>query len=702
MQENIFELIQKGEFTDPHKYLGLQEVDAQKKMVRLWRPGAEKCYIEVQGSALEAERVHESGIYECEVPYSTGETDYRIYHQSGVVAHDPYAFGKVLGDLDVHLAARGLHYELYNLLGATGKEQNGVQGTHFALWAPNACGVSLVGDFNHWDGRINPMRLIGLSGIWEIFLPGIGKGEKYKFEIHTKAGHRKIKADPVAHFSEVRPKTASIVYDVDSFPWSDADWLEERKKYSKQNHPINIYEVHVGSWQKDGENFLGYRELGKRLAKYCQKMGYTHVELMGVLEHPLDESWGYQVTGYFAPTSRYGSPEDFQFLVNELHRHHIGVILDWVPAHFPRDEHSLAQFDGTFLYEHKDPRQGYHPHWNTHIFNYGRSEVSNFLIASALFWLEKMHLDGLRVDAVASMLYLDYGREPGQWIPNQYGNNMNLEAIEFIKHMNSIVKQKIPDCLMIAEESTAFNGVTKPVEHGGLGFDLKWNMGWMNDTLRYFRRSFNDRKWNMGSLTFVLLYVFSEKFVFVLSHDEVVHGKQSLYSQMPGYPWEKYANMRLLLSFMMCLPGKKLLFMGSEMAQENEWDCKCELPWGLLHNEPNQKFHNMVGALNAFYLQRPALFEKEFEPDTLRYLVSDEENGIIIYLRRSASQTLMILHHMLPGHIRNYPLPGNGPFKEVFNTDREEWGGSDILNRKIEGNIVEIPSLSTLIFEVPG
>jgi len=413
MQDNIVDLIIQGRFTDPHSTLGLQKIDGQKQVIRLWRPDSQNCELEVHGKTVEAKQVHNAGLYEYEVSSKIKPTDYRIFHLNGKLAHDPYAFELTFGDLDIHLVGQGLHYELYDLLGATKKMHQKVMGTNFAVWAPNALSVALIGDFNNWDGRINPMRCIGSTGVWEIFIPGLGEGEKYKFEIITKEGERKIKNDPVAHFAEVRPKTASIVFDVDRFHWSDADWLKTRGKIRKGKVPFNVYEVHLGSWKHKDGAALNYKDLANHLSDYCKQMGYTHVELMGICEYPLDESWGYQVTGYFAPTSRYGTPEDFQYLVNYLHEHQIGVILDWVPAHFPTDDHSLAHFDGTYLYEHIDPRQGYHPHWNTHIFNFGRWEVSNFLIASALFWFEKMHLDGLRIDAVASMIYLDYGRNPG-------------------------------------------------------------------------------------------------------------------------------------------------------------------------------------------------------------------------------------------------------------------------------------------------
>ncbi|NGX60277.1 MAG: 1,4-alpha-glucan branching enzyme GlgB, partial [Chlamydiae bacterium] len=683
MQQNLFDLLSKRQFSDPHSILGLHQIDGKKQIIRIWKPGSTTCQIEVYGKTVEATQVHDAGVYEYEVSSDIKPTDYRVIFPNGKISYDPYAFEKIIGDLDIHLIGRGLHYELYDLLGATPKVHQGVAGINFALWAPNAVSVSLLGDFNDWDGMINPMRCIETTGVWEIFVPGIREGEKYKFEMMTKEGGRKIKTDPVAHFSEMRPKTSSIAFDVSRFHWSDAHWINEREKFRFGNVPISIYEVHLGSWQKDEGGFLGYRELAKRLVEYCKKMHFTHVELMGICEHPLDESWGYQVTGYFAPTSRYGSPEDFQFLVNTLHEHDIGVILDWVPAHFPTDNHSIAKFDGTFLYEHMDPRQGYHPHWNTHIFNYGRWEVSNFLIASALFWFEKMHVDGLRVDAVASMLYLDYGRGPGEWIPNYMGTNINLEALEFIKHMNSIIHQRFPDVIMIAEESTAFPGITKEVEKDGLGFDYKWNLGWMNDTLRFFSTDFLERPDNLSSLTYIREYAFNEKFALVLSHDEVVHGKKSLLAKMPGDESQQMAGVRLLFSFMICFPGKKLLFMGGELGQGIEWNISDQIRWDLLENDPNASLQKMVEALNLFYQENGALFERDTERESFEWVSSsDRENCVIAYMRKGYKQRLLCVHHLLPNALHEYriPLPENVRIREVFNTDSSEWGGSGIIN----------------------
>lgn len=698
MAENIHELRISGRLLDPHQILGLKKLDSQRGVVRLWRPDLEKCELILGNEKIVGKKVQEEGLFEMEVPPDLNRQGYQIVYPNGKIVQDPYSFDPVLGELDIHLVRKGLHYELYNFLGATLREHEGVVGTHFAVWAPNALSVSLIGEFNNWDNRIHPMRCLGATGVWELFLPAIGEGERYKFSILTKEGETLIKTDPVAHYGEKRPYNASIVFDVDRYEWTDTSWMEKRGEVRKGDTPLSIYEVHLGSWKKKEGMFLNYRELASQLVSYCKEMGYTHVELFGILEHPLDESWGYQVTGYFAPTSRYGTPEDFQFLVDTLHNSQIGVILDWVPAHFPTDEHSLAKFDGTYLYEHIDPRQGYHPQWNTHIFNYGRFEVSNFLIASALFWLQKMHIDGLRVDAVASMLYLDYERNPGEWIPNRLGTNINLEALEFLKHMNSMIHKLVPDALMMAEESSTFPGITRKVEEKGLGFDFKWSLGWMNDTLRFFSCPFEERSSYIHDLTHIYSYIFDEKYILVLSHDEVVHEKRSLFSKMPGNRKEKVGGVRLLLSFMIAVPGKKLLFMGGDMGQKEEWNCVGEIPWNVLADPDHQKLHQMVKALNFFYRENPALFQADYDAKAHRLIHVDEIQGIIVTKREGGGQTLFCLHHFQPSKLENYQIPFGCQVREIFSTDREEWGGSGILNGKIEQERIDIPPLATLIF----
>jgi len=692
MDEHLARLIEQRQLASPHKALGLQAVDEQKQVIRLWRPETEGCHLEICGKRVEAEQVHQSGLYELEVSSQIAPTDYRIFHENGKLAHDPYAFGQVAGELDLHLAGKGLHYELYNLLGSTLKVHQGVSGTRFALWAPNAASVFLIGDFNGWNAYTNPMSSAGGTGIWEIFIPGLSEGEAYQYVVVSREGDREVKADPVAHYAQLRPGTASVVADVDRYHWGDEDFLAKRGR----DQALNIYELYPGAWKKEEGHYLNYREMAHRIADYCIEMHYTHVELMGICEHPYDESWGYQVTGYFAPTSRYGKVEDFQYMVDVLHQHGIGVLLDWVPAHFPIDDHALARFDGTYLYEHLDPRQGYHPDWNTHIFNFGRFEVSNFLIASALFWLEKMHIDGLRVDAVASMIYLDYGRPHGEWVPNHFGTNVNLEAIEFMKHMNSIIHQRVPDALMIAEESTTFPGVTQPVEEGGLGFDLKWNLGWMNDTLRFFATPFEEREGAISTLLFTFSYAFDEKFVLVLSHDEVVHGKKSLLSKMPGSEWEQFASLRTLLSWMICFPGKNLLFMGGEIGQVTEWNCKEELPWHLLKDEKHEGIYRMVSELNELYLKTSPLSNDT--PESFEQRDPGQNPLLVGYFRKGEDKTIYVLHNFTPNRLDDLKLPFEKG-EEIFNTDREEWGGSGILNSET-GEGISVAPLATLIFAV--
>jgi 1,4-alpha-glucan branching enzyme len=633
-------------FKNPHASLGLHSVSDTEACIRLWRPGASEVYFELAGQIVQAEPSTQPGIFEYSVAQRCGCKDYRIYLQDGSLAHDPYSFPMGLGELDLHLFAQGVHYELYELLGARCMEVQGVQGVRFVVWAPNAQAVFLLADFNHWDKRSHPMRSCGSTGLWELFVPGISAGQLYKFQVHGVDGKTYLKADPCARASELRPSTASRVTDGSPFAWNDSLWMEER---NKDPQPMNIYELHLGSWRRAADGFLNYKEIAVRLADYCTDMGYTHVELLPVMEHPLDESWGYQVTGYYSVTSRFGTPADFKFLVNYLHLHGIGLILDWVPGHFPDDLHGLARFDGSALYEHADPKQGWHPHWKTHIFNYGRREVSNFLIANALFWLEEMHIDGLRVDAVASMLYLDYGREDGEWIPNHEGGNINVEAAEFLRHLNSIIKQRVPTAWMIAEESTAFPAVTRPVSEGGLGFDYKWNMGWMNDTLEYFATDALYRQYQHSRLTFGLLYAFSERYLLPLSHDEVVHGKKSLLSKMPGDSWQQMANLRLLYTYQICQPGKKLHFMSAELGQWNEWNCQQEIEWPLLRYPQHQGVQNCVRASNHFYRDCPALWEWDQRPDGFEWLSHhDAAQSLIAYIRRSSGQAVLVLHNFTP------------------------------------------------------
>ena len=685
--------------TDPHHDLGLHE---QGHVIRLWRPGTEAVQLEVNGELVNAQKGKEKGFFEYDLSHPISLNDYRIYYPNGTLAHDPYAFLPTFSTEDEELFKKGEHWAIYEVMGGRICTHQGCVGARFSVWAPCAKSVSLVGNFNQWDPYLHPMRLMGSSGVWELFLPGIGKGEIYKFVIQTVEGELLYKADPYAFQGEKRPQTASVLTDVDSYDWKDHKWMEKRKVQLDQ--PLNIYEVHLGSWKRGSRDFLNYREIALELADYVKKMGYTHVEILPIMGHPLDESWGYQVTGFYAISCRFGEVEDFQYFIDVMHEQGIGVILDWVPGHFPTDAHSIAQFDGTYLYEHVDPKQGYHPQWETHIFNYGRYEVSNFLIGSALFYCDKMHVDGLRVDAVSSMVYLDFERKEGEWVPNIKGGNENLEAIAFLKTLNQLIKGKHQGVFMIAEESHAYPGVTDPQ---GLGFDLKWNLGWMHDILRYFETPLEDRPQKQHLLVHEFTYYFDEKTVLPLSHDEVVHEKKSLLSKMPGNEWEKFANLRLLLSYMICHPGKKLLFMGGDIGQWLEWDCGEGMHWEVLQMPLHQKLQNCVRALNAFYLQHGALWEQDFTKKGWQWVdYTDETNTVLSYERKGKESTLLCIHHFSVEQLDNYYIPYKGAKKaqEIFSTDSQEYGGYGILNADItvekEGLRLSIPPLSTLIIRV--
>ena len=593
-----------------------------------------------------------------------------------------------LGEMDLHLFREGNHFRVYNCLGAHLTAIEGVNGVHFAVWAPNAKAISLIGSFNGWDGRQHNLKRTSESGIWELFVPNIGAGALYKFRVTDQAGNQVDKSDPYGFQSEVPPRTASIVCDLTAFQWSDQAWLEQREKNKSLDKPISVYEVHLGSWRQnegDGPGWMNYRELAHQLVDYCTEMGFTHLELMPVSEHPFTGSWGYQTVGYFAATSRYGTPEDLMYFIDYCHMHGLGVIIDWVPAHFPKDGHGLAKFDGTHLYEHADPKQGYHPDWDTLIFNYGRSEVRNFLISNAMFWFEKYHIDGIRVDAVASMLYLDYSRKEGEWVPNRFGGRENLEAIEFLKTMNEQVHGAFPGTLTIAEESTAWGGVSRPTYCGGLGFSIKWNMGWMNDTLRYFRNDPIHRKFHHDELTFSLIYAFSENFMLPFSHDEVVHGKGALLDQMPGDLWQKFANLRLLYSYMWTHPGKKLSFMGNEFGQWTEWDCEKSLDWALLNEESHRGLQKLVSDLNRIYRTERALYEIDFEPSGFDWIdCMSREQSLIAYHRRSRNQdeSIVVCCNFTPvvhtQHRLGVPEPGT--YREIFNSDSNFYGGTNVGN----------------------
>ncbi len=590
----------------------------------------------------------------------------------------------LISDYDVHLFAEGNHYKIYEKMGAHPLEMNGKKGVHFAVWAPSAEAISVIGDFNNWNGEANPMKPIAGSGIWATFVPGINAGATYKFFVKGAAGYRAEKSDPFGFASEERPKTASVVWEMDKYKWNDKKWMETRAGKNSLESPISIYEVHLGSWMRvpeENNRWLTYRELADKLSKYVKEMNFTHVELMPIAEHPLDLSWGYQVVGYFAPTSRFGSPDDFAYFVDVMHQNGIGVIVDWVPSHYPRDGHGLGNFDGTHLYEHQDERQGEHKEWGTYVFNYGRYEVSNFLISNALFWLEKYHIDGLRVDAVASMLYLDYARKDGEWLPNQYGGRENIEAINFMKRLNERVYLEHPDVLVVAEESTAWPQVSKPTYLGGLGFGLKWDMGWMHDTLEYMQHEPIHRKYHHNKLTFRGLYAYSENFVLALSHDEVVYGKKSLLSKMPGDDWQKFANLRLLYGYMYTITGKKLIFMGGEFGQFNEWYHEASLDWHLLNYPLNHGVHTWMKDLNKIYQEEPALYELENGGTSFEWIdCTDYEQSIFTYMRnaKDPKNNLVIACNFTPVPRHNYMIgvPHGGYWKEILNSDAFIYGGS--------------------------
>ncbi len=620
-------------------------------------------------------------------------------------------------DFDLYLFNEGSHHKIYEKLGAHPHTVNGREGIHFAIWAPSAKSVSLVCNYNYWDGRSHPMQQIGSTGVWSVFIPDIATGEMYKYEIKTRSGELLLKADPYAFYSELRPGTASIVYDLSGYEWHDHQWIKSRDSGSTFGKPVSIYEVHLGSWARSADNgFLSYRELADRLVSYASDMGYTHIEILPVSEHPLDDSWGYQVTGYYSVTSRFGRPEDFMYLVDQCHSHGIGVIMDWVPAHFPKDGHGLARFDGTALYEHSDPRQGEHPDWGTLIFNYNRHEVRNFLISNAVFWFEKYHIDGMRVDAVASMLYLDYGKKKGEWIPNEYGGNQNLGAVQFLKQLNSTVFNYFPGIMMVAEESTSWPMITKPPFTGGLGFTYKWNMGWMNDYLRYVSMDPVYRKYHHNLITFSIMYAMSENFILVLSHDEVVHGKRSMIGKMPGDYWQKFAGLRVTYGYMFGHPGKKLMFMGNEFGQFIEWNFKQSLDWHLLDYELHGRLKDYIRDLNKLYTTHKAMYEIDFSYDGFEWLdCNDSDHSIISFLRKGSSNddVLLFVCNFTPVVYNGYRIgvPYDAHYMEVLNSDSELYGGSNVGNlggvhsEKIEhlqrpySISINIPPLAMVVFK---
>jgi len=699
--------LEAGTNHDPFAVLGPHPVgDAAGLVVRAYRPDAESIDLlcPLPGSVTPMRRRGRGNLFEVvitDAPADPSAFDYRlrIHRRDGSVVEidDPYRYGRVLGDFDLHLFSEGTHYRAYEKFGAHPMKLGETPGVHFSVWAPGAGRVSVTGDFNLWDGRVNPMRLLLPQGVWEIFIPGLGIGAKYKFEIRTGAGHILQKADPFASRSETPPLSASVVWDAEGYQWGDGAWMERRRaEGSGLDRPMSVYEVHLGSWARvpeEGNRHLTYRELAERLVPYVKDMGFTHIELLPVMEHPFAGSWGYQVIGFFAPTGRFGPPEDFKLFVDACHAHGVGVILDWVPGHFPRDGHGLARFDGTALYEHEDPRQGEHRDWGTLIFNYGRNEVRSFLLSNALFWLEKYHVDGLRVDAVASMLYLDYSRQPGEWIPNRYGGRENLEAVEFVKHLNTLTHSEHEGSITTAEESTAWPAVSRPVHLGGLGFTYKWNMGWMHDILQYARRDPVYRKWSHNELTFSMLYAYHENFILPFSHDEVVHGKGSMIGKMPGDSWQKFATLRALYGFLFGHPGKKLLFMGNEIAQWWEWNHDSSLEWHLLQYAPHAQVQRLVKDLNAVYRREASLHQVDYDPSGFQWIdCSDNESSIVSFIRRARDPhdfTVLVLN-FTPVPRRDYRIgvPEAGRYAELINTDSEYYGGSNLGNA---GGVVSEP-----------
>ncbi len=602
--------------------------------------------------------------------------------------YDPYDFGVQLPEFDRHLFAEGKHWHIYQKMGAHQHTVDNIDGILFTVWAPNAGRVSVICDFNHWDGRCNPMRSLGGSGIWELFIPGLTAGCLYKFEILNRQSNQVlVKTDPYGQQFELRPNTSSIVVAENTYSWQDQEWMAKRANHDWLHEPMSIYEVHLGSWKRDSfGNFLNYRDLADQLVDYVKELGFTHIELMPVTEHPLDVSWGYQTTGYFAPTSRHGTPDDFRYFMDSCHRHNIGVILDWVPAHFPKDSFALAGFDGSALYEHEDPRKGEHRDWGTLIYNYGRNEVRNFLLASAVFWMEEFHLDGLRVDAVASMLYLDYSREDDDWEPNIYGGNENLEAIDFFRELNSVTHQQFPGTVMMAEESTAWPGVTRPTWVGGLGFSMKWNMGWMNDILAYMSVDPIHRQYHHDQLTFGMLYAFTENFALPFSHDEVVHGKGSLLNKMPGDEWQRFANLRLLYTLMFTYPGKKLLFMGCEFGQGTQWDSEQMLDWYVLDYPHHKGVQTLIKELNQVYQAQPALFKQDFVYQGFEWIdCHDVQQSVISYRRKGDDQELIVILNFTPVARDNYRIgvPEAGTYHEIFNSDSCLYDGSNVVNGEV-------------------
>lgn len=713
------EQIVYSEEDDPHGYLGAHRVTGGW-MISCFIPGATKCSAIVSQKEYKMDRMDDEGFFSVLIRSITkSRITYRFKVTKGkntYITEDPYRFSSSIDSKTLKAFAAGISYDIYEYLGAHVKKKDGVSGVNFAVWAPNAVRVSVVGDFNEWDGRSHQMRRLGDSGVFELFIPGVVEGDIYKFELKLKGGMVIMKADPYGYFAQLRPETASRVYDIDKYEWHDDEFIKNRAEFNAKDKPFSIYEIHLGSFKKPGDEreFLNYRELADEIIPYVLDMGYTHIELMPVMEHPFDESWGYQVIGMFAPTARYGTPDDFMYFMDKMHENNIGVILDWVPAHFPRDVQGLSNFDGTCLYEHADPRKGNHPDWGTLCFNYCRPEVSDYLISNALFWINKYHADGIRMDAVASMLYLDYGRQGGEWIPNIYGGNENLEAEEMLRHLNSINGKMKTGALMIAEESTAWPKVTGDLSDDGLGFDYKWNMGWMNDLLGFIRLDPLYRSGHYGELTFSMIYAYSEKFILVFSHDEVVHGKASMLSKMPGDRDMKFANLRLAIAYMFMHPGKKLLFMGQDIGEWDEWNEKRSVEWELLQYDDHIKFNTFVKKMLEFYKNTPALYELDNDVDGFEWINNISANEtIIVFLRKDkAGNDLLVVCNFAGVDRTDYKIgvPFSGKYKEIFSTDDEQFGGNAHNNPRVKRSKedecdtrahsirINVPALSVTVF----
>lgn len=723
LSKEEMEAVINGDHGNVFAVLGIHKNKGSKEIfIRAYLPHSKSVEaLDRDGNSLGVmTKLDERGFYQLELG-RTDDFDYkfRITNDKDFtyIAEDTYRFSPTLGDMDIYLLAEGNHLEMYKKLGAHVMEKDGVKGVGFAVWAPNAKRVSVVGAFNNWDGRVDVMRKHPSCGVWDIFIPGIGEGELYKYEVKTPGNDIFLKADPVAFYAEKRPNTASTVYDINHYIWNDAEWMNYRHEYNSFDKPMSIYEVHLGSWRrKENNEYMTYRELADHLIPYVTNMGFTHVEFLPLSEHPLDSSWGYQVIGMFAPTSRFGTPDDFRYLIDKFHQAGISIIMDWVPAHFPKDGHGLNEFDGTHLYEHADPRKGEHTDWGTKIYNYGRAEVSNFLCASAVFWLKEFHIDGLRVDAVASMLYLDYSRKNGEWIPNQYGGNENIEAISFLRRMNELAYSQVDGAMTIAEESTAWPMVSRPTSMGGLGFGYKWNMGWMNDTLRYISHEPIHRKYHHGMLTFGLLYAFNENFVLPISHDEVVHGKGSMLSKMPGDEWQKFANLRAYYGFMYTHPGKKLLFMGCEFGQDREWNSDESLRWFLLDYPMYKGMQNCVRDLNLMYKGNPPLYQQDFDYRGFDWIDhSNADDSVISFMRKgyNSGDYLIVISNFTPVVREGYRIgvPEDCQYQEIFNSDDVNYWGGGVKNEglipaeKIDCNYkpysisLRLPPLSTIVIK---